>query len=234
MTELEHVSSTRAVYDATAGSYAAAVGTEVTATFEGPIDRAFLTAFVESVRGTAGTVVDVGCGPGRVTAFLAKHGLDAVGVDVSSAMLATARDAHPDLHFEDGELAGLPFDDESLVGAVCWYSIIHTPSGHLDAVFAELGRVLIPEGSLLVGFQAGEGEALRREDAHGTGIALTHYRHDPDDIVGRLGEAEFQVHARAVREPELPHESTPQAFILARRSAIRGGSGSPIAETTSS
>jgi ubiquinone/menaquinone biosynthesis C-methylase UbiE len=219
VTEPDHVSTARAVYDATAERYAQLVGTELSVAFEGPVDRAFLAAFVEFVGVTAGPVADVGCGPGRVAAFLAARGLDVVGVDMSQAMLAVARDAHPDIRFEEGRLTALPFPDGSLGGAVCWYSIIHTPPAHLDEVFAELERVLTGDGHLLLAFQAGDGECVHRADAYGSGIPLTSYRHSPDEVVRSLIAAGLQVHARAVREPELDHESTQQAFILARSSA---------------
>lgn len=214
------MSRARAVYDATAGTYAQLVGTELSAAFEGPVDRAFLTAFVEFVGVTGGLVADVGCGPGRVAAFLAVRGLDVVGVDVSQAMLAAARHAHPDIRFEEGQLTALPFPNRSLGGAVCWYSIIHTPPEHLDEVFAELERVLRADGHLLVAFQAGDGECVHLADAYGTGMSLTNYRHLPDQVARSLVAAGLQVHARAVRELELTHESTPQAFILARRTRI--------------
>ncbi|HET6954086.1 MAG TPA: class I SAM-dependent methyltransferase [Acidimicrobiales bacterium] len=222
MGEPDHVSTARAVYDAAAERYAQVVGTELRGALEGPVDRAFLAAFVELVGVAARPVADVGCGPGRVAAFLAGHGLDVVGVDVSQAMLTVARDAHPDIRFEEGRLTALPFRDGSLGGAVCWYSIIHTPSGHLDEVFAELARVLSGDGHLLLAFQAGDGECVHRADAYDTGISLTSHRHSPDDVARSLIAAGLQVHARAVREPALDHESTPQAFLLAR-SGARGG-----------
>lgn len=156
MTEPDHVSAARAVYDATAEVYGEVVGTELTPAFEGPIDRAVLAAFVECVTGSkAGPVADVGCGPGRMAAFLAAHGLNVIGVDVSQAMLAVARDAHPGIRFEEGRLTDLPLPDEYLGGAVCWYSIIHTPAAHLDDVFTELKRVLAHEGASPDGLPSG-------------------------------------------------------------------------------
>jgi len=216
MTEPDHVSAARAVYDRTAEQYASHVGTDVTAAFEGPVDRAFLAAFVEVVGPTAGLVADVGCGPGRVAAWLTAHGLDVVGVDVSYAMLTVARRTHPDIRFEEGQLSALPFADGSLVGAVCWYSIIHTPPEHLREVFSELKRVLSDGGHFLVAFQAGDTEAVHRTDAYGTGHSLTYYRHCPEEVALSLVEAGLKPHAKAVRESELAHESTPQAFIIAR------------------
>jgi SAM-dependent methyltransferase len=199
--------------------YAQLVGTELSEAVEGPVDRAFLAAFVEVVGVTAGPVADVGCGPGRVAAFLADHGLDVVGVDVSQAMLTIARDAHPDICFTQGRLTALPFRDRSLGGAISWYSIIHTPPECLDEVFAELERVLTGDRHLLLAFQAGDGECMHWADVYGTGIPLTNYRHSPDEVARSLIAAGLQVYARAVRRPELDHESTPQAFIFAHSAA---------------
>lgn len=211
------MTSARAVYDASAERYVRIVGAEVSAATEGPIDRSLLMAFVELVAaGPGARVADVGCGPGRVAAYLAAQGLDAIGVDVSPAMLDEARRAHADIEFEEGRLDDLPIDTGSLAGAVCWYSIIYTPPERLDDAFAELKRVLKPGGHLLLAFQAGDGEATHRTDAHGTTLPLTSYWHGREDLSRRLDEAGFEVHATAQRVPELDHESTPQAFVIAR------------------
>lgn len=215
MTEPDHVSTTRAAYDATAAEYAAHIGTEITAAIEAPLDRGVLLAFAEMVDG-GGTVMDVGCGPGRVAAFLAARGLDVVGVDASSGMLAVARDAHPGIGFEQGELAALPVTDGALAGAVSWYSIIHTPAEHLGAVAAELVRALAPGGHALVAFQSGDGERSHRTEIQGKVVSLTSHRHGIDVVAGHLADAGLRVHARVVREPELAHEAGPQAFLLAR------------------
>lgn len=216
MPDPEHVSTTRAAYDDTADVYAQFVGTEISPAVEGPLDRALLAAFVELLAGSnGGLVADVGCGPGRVAAFLTAHGLEVVGVDVSRAMLDIARRAHPTIRFEEGLLTDIPVPDGSLAGAVCWYSIIHTPPPHLAAVATELARALSPGGLLLVAFQAGTGERVHRSDVHGRPVSLANYRHDPDEVARCLTAAGFDVTARAVRAPESAHESTPQAFILA-------------------
>jgi ubiquinone/menaquinone biosynthesis C-methylase UbiE len=214
----DHVAAARAVYDASAERYVKFVGTELSTATEGPIDRSMLTAFVELLGSGPDThVADVGCGPGRVAAFLAAHGLNVIGVDVSPAMLAEARRAHPDIQFEEGCLHDLPITEGSLQGVVSWYSIIYTPPGRLVAVFAELMRVLKSEGQVLVAFQAGSDQPVHRTAVHGTNLSLTSYRHGLDDVTRRLEEAGLKVHATAQREPELDHESTPQAFVIARR-----------------
>lgn len=212
MSEPDHVSTTRDAYDLTAHLYVAAIGTEIREGIETELDRLMLAAFVEQFPAGA-LVADIGCGPGRVAALLATRHLDVLGVDISSAMLDIARSAHPGIRFEEGELTGLPVEDGTLQGAVYWYSIIHTPPANLTAVWEELARVLVPGGRALVSFQAGGGEAVHRTAVGDQPVALTNYRHDPDQVIGSLVEAGFTVDPPVVRPAELPHESAPQAFI---------------------
>lgn len=216
MTEPHYVSMTRAAYDDTADIYAQLIGTEISPAVDGVLDRAILGSFVKSIAGADGQLVaDVGCGPGRVAAFLAANGLNVIGFDISDAMLTIAGAAHPGIRFELGMLTDLPLLDGALAGAVCWYSIIHTPSDRLDVVVDELARVLAPGGRLLVAFQAGNGEPVHRADIHGRSVSLTSYRHHPDHVAGCLSVAGFAVEPPVIREAEFSHESTPQAFILA-------------------
>lgn len=217
MTEPEYISTTRAAYDATADIYVNFAGVEVNAITEGPLDRAFLSVFVEYLAAASSKrVADIGCGPGRVAAWLKAQGLDPVGFDMSAEMVAAARTAHPDIKFFEGLLTAIPVADASFDGAVCWYSIIHTPPVHLDAIFSEMLRVLAPGGQILVAFQAGNNDRVDRTEIGGKRVSMTNYRHNTDDVEGSIARAGFAVHARAVRQPERNHETTPQAFILAR------------------
>src|SRR6476469_4914219 len=58
----------------------------------------------------------LGCGPGRVAAFLAAKGVEVVGIDLSLGMLEMARRAHPDLRCAVGDLGALPLANRSLDG----------------------------------------------------------------------------------------------------------------------
>ncbi len=69
----------RASYDRVADTYVALGMGDLAPQ---PWLRAALAAFAERVRGL-GPVLDVGCGPGQITAHLADLGLDVSGVDLS-------------------------------------------------------------------------------------------------------------------------------------------------------
>jgi ubiquinone/menaquinone biosynthesis C-methylase UbiE len=212
----DHVGTARAVYDLASVGYVQFVGTEISAATEGPIDQSVLAAFVELIKTRRiGRVADVGCGPGRVAAFMAEQGVDVVGVDVSQGMLAVARRAHPHIEFVAGQIDALPIETGTLAGAVSWYSVIYTPPERLPEAFRELTRVLMPGGYLLLAFQAGSGESVYRAHAHGTHLPLTSYRHNFQQVVGRLEETGFKIYATVIRAPELEHETSSQGFIVA-------------------
>ncbi len=72
------------------------------------------------------------------------------------------------------------------------------------------------EASVVVAFQSGEGERVDRTTAYGHPVPLTYYRHRIADVADALAGAGFALHATVRREPSLAHETTPQAFLLAR------------------
>jgi SAM-dependent methyltransferase len=212
-TEPIHVTETRAAYDTVAVDYARLLEGELA---RSPLDRALLGHFAELVTlEGGGPVVDVGCGPGRITGHLATLGLDVSGVDLSPGMVAEARRRHPDIDFRTGSLAGLGLAEGSVAGVVAWYSVIHTPPALLPEVFAELHRVIRPNGLLLLAFQAG-GFSVRHEQAYGHEVTFEAHRHDADDVTSQLVDAGFRVTVRTERARQ-DQEKTPQAFLLARR-----------------
>lgn len=214
-----HADTPRRVYDASASTYLAFVGTDISDVTEDTLDRSMLSEFVAllSSRESRGTVADLGCGPGRVASYLARDEFDVVGVDVSFELLARAQAAHPHLPFVEGRLDELPFASGALAGVVCWYSIIYTPPDLLIDALAEIARAVTPDGTALLAFQTGAGEAVTRTDAHRTGIALTNYLHDVDHVGRQLTATGFDVRSAARRQPSLGHESEPQAFVIAQK-----------------
>ncbi|SDO63166.1 class I SAM-dependent DNA methyltransferase [Lentzea jiangxiensis] len=201
--------ATRTSYDAVASLYAELFGDVLDTR---PLDRAVLAAFAEVCRSAGHPVADLGCGPGHLTAHLASLGLDVFGLDLSPAMIALARQAHPDLRFDEGTMTALDLADGALGGILASYSVIHTPPSEVPAVFAEFHRVLAPGGHLLLGFFAGDDAGPRAFDHRVT----TAYRWSPGGLAEVLGEAGFTEVGRMVRPP-IEGERFLQAQLLVRK-----------------
>jgi SAM-dependent methyltransferase len=217
MPEPSHLEMTRTAYDTVAADYAELLTDELDSK---PLDRGLLATFAELAKGTGGLVADIGCGPGRITAYLDSLGVGALGLDLSPAMVAVARERYPHLPFDEGSFPSLDLADRCLGGALAWYSIIHTPTDELPAVLTELHRVLAPGGYLLLAFQAGENEQVTREECYGHAVTMVNYLHSPDDVVTLLEQVGLTVETRALREPDdSGRETKRQAYLLARKAA---------------
>ena len=111
--------------------------------------------FVEAFRPTS--VLDAGCGTGRVAIELARRGIVAVGVDLDPRMLETARRKAPHLEWHQGDLAtidlGRKFDAIVMAGNV----MIFVTRGTEGAVLKNMAGHLAPGGVLISGFQLGAG-----------------------------------------------------------------------------
>ncbi|MFJ9540588.1 class I SAM-dependent DNA methyltransferase [Streptomyces sp. NPDC101225] len=212
MTDADFLTATRTFYDAVAEDYADHFPGDGLA--GRPLDRALLGVFAELV---AGAVADLGCGPGRLTGYLAGLGLPVFGLDLSEGMLAIARRENPGLRFQQGSMLALDLADGALAGAVSWYSSIHTPADRLPSLFAEFHRVLSPGGQLLLAFQAGD--VPRRHDRPwGRPVCLDFQRRRPEHMADLLTRSGFAVVSRTVREAIEPlAEPVPQAILIARR-----------------
>jgi SAM-dependent methyltransferase len=99
------------------------------------------------------SVLDGGCGTGRVGRELARRGLDVVGVDIDPRMLDTARRRAPQISWVLGDLAdvelGRTFDAIVLAGNV----LVLVARGTEGAVVTNMARHLPPDGLLVAGFQ---------------------------------------------------------------------------------
>lgn len=96
-----------------------------------------------------GRVFDLGCGAGNVTRLLADRWPDAAvtGVDGSREMLENARGEHPDLAWEEADLAGWAPDAPADV--LFSNAALHWLDGH-ETLFPNLLGFLAPGGALAV------------------------------------------------------------------------------------
>ncbi|MFF7813234.1 methyltransferase domain-containing protein [Streptomyces sp. NPDC007945] len=180
--------------------------------------KASVDAFADTVRGL-GPVLDVGCGPGTVTAYLAELGIDVSGVDLSPRMIEHARRLHPQCRFAVASATELDLADASLGGVLGWWSLFNLPRHILPQVLARFTRALKPGGHLLTAFHVGEGDLSRTEAYGGVPVRWTTHRWRPEEIVALTEEAGL----RTVAELRFPADEArgtgPGVVVMARRDA---------------
>jgi SAM-dependent methyltransferase len=112
------------------------------------------------------SVLDAGCGTGRVAAELARRGHEVAGIDRDPSMIATARTLAPGVDFEVVDVAearlGRTFDLVVMAGNVPLF----TPAGSQGALVAGCARHLASRGWLVAGFQLGRGYSVEENDSH--------------------------------------------------------------------
>lgn len=129
-------------------------------------------AFVRRLAPAAASVLDAGCGTGRVAIELARHGIEVVGVDVDQGMLDEARRLAPELEWHRHDLVGLDlrrtFDVVLLAGNVPLF----TDPGTEAELVASCARHVAPGGWLVAGFSLGRGHTAEAHDAACAGAGL--------------------------------------------------------------
>jgi ubiquinone/menaquinone biosynthesis C-methylase UbiE len=207
----------RESYDRVADNYAHMVQT----TGMGDIRRhpwlkASVDAFADTV-GALGPVLDVGCGPGTVTAYLAERGLDVSGVDLSPRMIENARRLHPECRFSVASATELDLEEASFGGLLGWWSLFNLPRDVLPQVLARFARALKPGGHFLTGTHVGDEDKVRTEAYGDVPVRWTTYQWQPEQFVELIEQAGL----RPVAELRLPADehSGPTVVVMARRPA---------------
>jgi SAM-dependent methyltransferase len=166
--------------------------------------RKFMSALPTQAR-----VLDLGCGTGRTTAFMARAGIDVEGWDASPEMAA--------IGLQEYELAIQIklFDDlddvEAYDGIFANFSLLHAPKSKMPDILKRISRALKPGGHLHIGLKMGNGEA---RDKLGRFYA---YYSDPE-ITGLLNDVGLPSIDRSYgADIGLDGEPAPWIILLAQK-----------------
>lgn len=112
---------------------------------------ACLTALFRERFGTRGpTLLDVGCGVGRMHPLLRPVVSGLAGTDVSEQALDRARRDNPGVDYRPSGRDGLPWPDASFDVALAVCVIHHVPLAGRDGLLTEMRRVTSPGGIVVV------------------------------------------------------------------------------------
>ena len=182
-----------------------------------PFERWLLSNIVERADGSP--VVEVGTGPGHVTAFLADAGARATGIDLTPAMIEQARKRFPDGDYRVGDLRQLmrPTDADGWGAVLAWYSLVHMAASELAQAVAAMARPIRSGGWLVLALHAGD-EVKHADTWFEAEIDLDFVLQDPAHVrsvveAAGLVDVEWYVRGR------MPHrkENNDRLYVLGRK-----------------
>ncbi len=107
--------------------------------------RQFIPALLDAAEVRARmSVLDIGCGPGYVSAAAAERRAQPTGLDFSRQMIAIARKMWPQIAFQEGDAQNLPFPVHSFDRVLANFALLHVADP--ERTSAEACRVLKPGG----------------------------------------------------------------------------------------
>lgn len=131
-----------------------------------------VSALLESYGyGPGASVLDAGCGTGRVAIELDRRGVSVVGVDLDPHMLTEAESKAPGLCWIQEDLCVLDLDRRFDLTVMAGNVMIFVQPGTEATVLASMARHLVPQGLLLAGFQLGR-LSLEDYDRHAAATGL--------------------------------------------------------------
>jgi len=203
-----------AAYDAAAAAYSDALLDEL-------IEKPFDIWLLERIAAMAdGPIMDLGCGPGQIAAFLADTGAEVHGLDASPAMVEQARTNFADLDFAVGRFHQLlrPRDAAAWGAIVAWYAFVHLAPSELAPTVRTVGATLRPGGVFALAVHVG-GRIVHAESLFGVPVDLDFVKHDQEQVLAAVAAAGLEVAEWYVRSPVPTEAQTERLYIVARRPA---------------
>lgn len=200
-------------YDAMADLYAATFPHP----FLTPREEHAIAAFADTVRDRRadGPVVDVGCGLGTVTAFLAARGLASIGIDPSDQMLARATREFPHLDFVLGDATLDQLHRDLPIAAIlARFSLIHIRPEDVPDVLRCWASRTSAGAPILVACQISSHAGQVEQFDHKVAPA---WRWHPDRLAADLSDAGFDEVWRAVSQPDDQHRFADVHMLATRR-----------------
>lgn len=120
------------------------------------------------------SVLDAGCGTGRVAIELSRHGVDVVGVDVDASMIGEARRRAPELEWVEADLAVLALGRQFDVVVMAGNVPLFCPPAKRSALVEACSAHVVQGGALVAGFELGRGYGVDDYDSVclATGLVL--------------------------------------------------------------
>lgn len=107
-----------------------------------------------------GKVLDLGCGSGYISKYMADKNLQPVGIDFSEKMIEIAKKKYPEIPFLKMDIANVDkiFEENTFDGLLAIYILYFIPKEQMDSVLESLSRILKDGAQFFMVIQIGKGE----------------------------------------------------------------------------
>ena len=161
------------------------------------IEKGWLDRFLAMVP-AGGTILDLGCGPGKpLAAYLLAQDFDVCGVDSSPTMIALARADFPSRQWIVGDMRTISLG-KRFAGVMAWDSFFHLSFDDQRLMFPVFRNHAAVGAPLLFTSGPRHGEAI----GNFRGEPLYHASLAPDEYRSLLAANQFSVVSEKMEDPE--------------------------------
>lgn len=100
-----------------------------------------------------GTILEAGCGAGRILRYYKDQGWEIKGIDFIASVIDKLKAEDPELDVESGDITNLRFDD-GVFKYILAFGLYHNLENGLEKALGETARVLETNGKLCASFRA--------------------------------------------------------------------------------
>ncbi len=187
MTDYKQI--TKGTYDDIAADYSERDSSVIAESWE---VKGALDAFVALLKPGA-HVLDVGCGGGRDSRYLAEKGMRVTAIDFSESMVRNAQKINSNIEYMQMDFEHIDFPEKAFDGVWANASLHHIPKANLAHVLRSLHRILVSDGVLFLKVKHGDSEGVRENMKFGKSLKRYFAFYKPEEMISLVESAGFQI-----------------------------------------
>ena len=153
-------------------------------------EMSYLQEFISLIK-EKGKVLDAGCGGGLpYTKYLSEY-FEVIGIDISEVQIELARKNVPKAQFFVKDMTELDFPENTFVGILASYSIIHVPREEHYDLFVNFYRMLKPKGVSMFSLHSTDNPGSIEDDFFGVKMFWSGF--DKETYLKMLKEIGFEI-----------------------------------------